>query len=63
VPLRDYTCPNGHHNEVLEPVDAPTERPCACGETARRGLSAPAFALKGAGWFDKGRPVASKTGP
>lgn len=63
MPLRDYTCPCGHHMERLESTEAPAEFPCPknrCRGTMKRGLAAPAFNLKGSGFYDKGRSVSSK---
>lgn len=40
-PLYEYTCPQGHTEERLEPLTAPEAHPCPeCGDEARRQATA-----------------------
>lgn len=39
--MLDYACPSGHRFESLERrADAPDSKPCPCGDTATRAISA-----------------------
>jgi len=51
MPIYCYRCDScSAQLEVLEPVTAPTARPCPCGQTAQRILKASSFILIGGGW-------------
>ena len=59
MPLYDFKCPSGHTFDALAKPEEPRDCP-QCGAPAARQPGTPAFALKGAGWTDKGRRVAGK---
>lgn len=62
MPLYDYKCTSGHRFDRIVPhALSSTKQVCPeCKAPAQRQLCAPAFALKGTGWCDKGRPIAGK---
>jgi putative FmdB family regulatory protein len=54
MPIYPYLCGScGHHQDVLQKMSDPTLTKCTqCGaETFAKQLSAPAFQLKGSGWY------------
>jgi len=54
MPIYDYFCTRcGHEMEVLQKVSEPPLTKCpSCGEeTLQKRLTAPAFHLKGTGWY------------
>ncbi len=52
MPLYEYECENGHRFEVIRKFsDPPLERCSICGGPVRKLQSAPAFQLKGSGWY------------
>ena len=55
MPFYEYQCSScGHHHEELQKVsDGPLRKCPDCGRnTLKRLLSAPAFRLKGGGWYE-----------
>ena len=55
MPFYEYQCSAcGHHHEELQKItDGPLRKCPACGRsTLRRLMSAPAFRLKGSGWYE-----------
>lgn len=55
MPFYEYQCSScGHHHEELQKVSDPPLRKCPdCGRnTLKRLMSAPAFRLKGGGWYE-----------
>ena len=55
MPFYEYQCAScGHHREELQKVTDRSLRKCpACGRnTLKRLMSAPAFRLKGGGWYE-----------
>ncbi len=65
MPLYEYECTACHkHTEKIQKFSDPEITTCPhCGGTLKRVLSAPAFALKGGGWYADGyasaKPAAS----
>jgi putative FmdB family regulatory protein len=53
MPLYEYECDAcGHRFEVIQKFsDAPIDKCPACGSTVHKMQSAPAFHLKGTGWY------------
>jgi putative FmdB family regulatory protein len=53
MPLYEYECETcGHHFETIQRFsDPPLDRCPKCGGTVRKLQSAPAFHLKGSGWY------------
>jgi putative FmdB family regulatory protein len=52
MPLYEYECDNGHRFEVIVKFsDPPLEKCTKCGAPAHKLMSAPAFQLKGTGWY------------
>ncbi|MFQ5777973.1 MAG: FmdB family zinc ribbon protein [Terriglobia bacterium] len=53
MPLYEYECTScGKRFELIQKFSDPPEMACtACGQQARRLLSAPAFQFKGSGWY------------
>ncbi len=55
MPLYEYRCPRcGHHTELIQPLRAKPPRGCKeCGFRGelKKAISAPAFHLKGSGWY------------
>jgi len=53
MPLYEYECDaRGHRFEVIQKFsDAPIDKCPACGSTVHKLQSAPAFHLKGTGWY------------
>jgi putative FmdB family regulatory protein len=52
LPVYEYRCQNGHHYELTQGFDAPTQHKCQeCGKTARRQISVPAVVFKGSGFY------------
>jgi putative FmdB family regulatory protein len=53
MPLREYQCDAcGHRFEVIQRMSDPPLEACPkCGEIVRKLQSAPAFHLKGSGWY------------
>jgi putative FmdB family regulatory protein len=53
MPLYEYECPAcGHRFEVIQKFsDEPVSSCPVCGAAPRKLLSAPAFQLKGSGWY------------
>ena len=53
MPLREYQCDAcGHRFEVIQKMsDLPLEACPKCGEILRKLQAAPAFHLKGSGWY------------
>jgi len=53
MPLYEYECePAGHRFEVIQKFsDAPIEKCRVCGAPVHKLQSAPAFHLKGTGWY------------
>ncbi len=66
MPLYEYQCSScGHRFERIERVSGQPETVCsACGERARRLLSAPALQFKGSGWYvtDYGKGTGGRAG-
>lgn len=56
MPLYEYECTACHrHTEKIQKFSDPEITTCPhCGGTLRRVLSAPAFSLKGGGWYADG---------
>lgn len=55
MPIYCYSCPACKTVlEVLEPMTAPTSRPCPCGHQAQRILTSSSFILVGGGWASDG---------
>jgi len=55
MPFYEYQCSAcGHHHEELQKIaDGPLRKCPACGRsTLKRLMSAPAFRLKGGGWYE-----------
>lgn len=55
MPIYAFDCDAcGHHFDRLQKLSDPDPETCpACGQSAvRRALTAPAFRLKGAGWYE-----------
>jgi putative FmdB family regulatory protein len=53
MPLREYKCDAcGHRFEVIQKMSDPPLEACPkCGEILRKLQAAPAFHLKGSGWY------------
>jgi len=53
MPLREYQCDTcGHRFEVIQKMSDPPLEVCPkCGEVLRKLQAAPAFHLKGSGWY------------
>jgi putative FmdB family regulatory protein len=53
MPLREYQCDAcGHRFEVIQRMSDPPLEACPkCGEVVRKLQAAPAFHLKGSGWY------------
>jgi putative FmdB family regulatory protein len=53
MPLREYQCDAcGHRFEVIQKMSDPPLEACPkCGEVVRKLQAAPAFHLKGSGWY------------
>ena len=53
MPLREYQCDAcGHRFEVIQKMSDPPLEACPkCGEVIRKLQAAPAFHLKGSGWY------------
>lgn len=53
MPIYEYECLNCHkRTEVLQRMDAPPLASCPnCGGEVKKLISAPAFQLKGSGWY------------
>ncbi|MDR2870574.1 MAG: zinc ribbon domain-containing protein [Deferribacteraceae bacterium] len=53
MPIYEYHCNSCQHEfELMESMDSATEKACPeCGAVAKRKISAPAFHLKGTGWY------------
>src|SRR6185436_11646973 len=53
MPLREYQCDAcGHRFEVIQKMSDPPLEVCPkCGEVLRKLQAAPAFHLKGSGWY------------
>ncbi len=68
MPLYEYECTACHqHTEKIQKFSDPEITICPhCGGTLKRVISAPAFALKGGGWYADGygsaKPAAQKSG-
>src|SRR5579871_1030545 len=66
MPLYEYHCSKcGKNFEVLQKFsDAPLKKHAGCGGKTERVLSAPAFQLKGSGWYitDYGKGGGNKPG-
>ena len=68
MPLYEYECTACHkHTEKIQKFSDPEITTCPyCGGTLQRVISAPAFALKGGGWYADGygsaKPAAAKGG-
>jgi putative FmdB family regulatory protein len=56
MPLYEYECPACHkHTEKIQKFSDPEITTCPhCGGALKRVISAPAFAMKGGGWFADG---------
>ena len=64
MPAYDYQCEEGHTFEVVQSVKDPkltqcpiwveAEEPRQCNSPTKRLLGAPAFILKGSGWYKDG---------
>ncbi len=56
MPLYEYECTACHkHTEKIQKFSDPEITTCPhCGGTLKRVISAPAFALKGGGWYADG---------
>jgi len=56
MPLREYQCDAcGHRFEVIQKMSDPPLEACPkCGEILRKLQAAPAFHLKGSGWYVAG---------
>ncbi len=69
MPLYEYECNSCHrHTEKIQKFSDPEITTCPhCGGPLQRVLSAPAFALKGGGWYADGygsaKPAAGGTAP
>ena len=68
MPLYEYECTACHrHTEKIQKFSDPEITTCPhCGGPLKRVISAPAFALKGSGWYADGyglhKPSAAKDG-
>ena len=68
MPLYEYECLTCHrHTEKIQKFSDPEITVCPhCGGTLQRVISAPAFALKGGGWYADGygsaKPAAASSG-
>ena len=53
MPLYEYECDaNGHRFEVIQKFsDPPIDKCPTCGSTVHKLIAAPAFHLKGSGWY------------
>jgi putative FmdB family regulatory protein len=51
MPLYDLICDCGHTKEVFLHLDEKEPECDKCGSCMRRAMSAPAFHLKGNGWY------------
>ena len=53
MPLYEYECDtNGHRFEVIQKFSDPPIESCpTCGSTVHKLVAAPAFHLKGSGWY------------
>ena len=68
MPTYDYKCPHcGREEEITKPLSKlyDDEKCRLCGKTMEKQLSAPAFHLKGSGWYvtdykDSGRKKGTK---
>jgi putative FmdB family regulatory protein len=61
VPIYVYCCPDGHQNELLQPLGAVPPESCACGAgPLERVLKPPAIRYHGTGFYStdygKSRP-------
>ena len=67
MPLYEYECDAcGHRFEIIRKFsDPPVDRCPKCGGQVHKLQSAPAFHLKGSGWYitDYGRKESESTGP
>jgi putative FmdB family regulatory protein len=67
MPLYEYECEAGHRFEIIRKFsDPPVEKCPKCGALVHKVQSAPAFHLKGTGWYitdyaKKDAPPAAKT--
>jgi len=68
MPLYEYECTACHkHTEKIQKFSDPEITTCPhCGGSLKRVVSAPAFSLKGGGWYADGygsaKPAASSSG-
>ena len=64
MPLYEYECTACHkHTEKIQKFSDPEITTCpTCGGTLQRVISAPAFALKGGGWYADGYGSAKSGG-
>ena len=64
MPLYEYECTACHkHTEKIQKFSDPEITACPhCGGTLKRVISAPAFALKGGGWYADGYGSAKSGG-
>ena len=68
MPLYEYECSACHkHTEKIQKFSDPEITTCPfCGRELKRVISAPAFSLKGGGWYADGygsaKPAASDSG-
>ena len=64
MPLYEYECDAcGHRFEVIQKFsDAPIDKCPACGSTVHKLQSAPAFHLKGTGWYATDYAKSGSTG-
>ncbi len=62
MPLYEYECTDCHkHTEKIQKFSDPEITTCPhCGGTLKRVISAPAFSLKGGGWYADGYGSAKK---
>jgi len=52
MPLYEYECEAGHRFEIIRKFsDPPVEKCAKCGAPVHKVQSAPAFHLKGSGWY------------
>jgi len=52
MPLYEYECEAGHRFEIIQKFsDPPVEKCAKCGAPVHKVQSAPAFHLKGSGWY------------
>lgn len=55
MPTYDYECTKGHQFEVVQRMTEPPLKRCKiCRSKVQRLISAPAFILKGGGWYSDG---------